>query len=420
MKKWNPNFCLSGAWPVVLLLATAILGTSCKTYSSRLVSDSAPCVARLKAGGSIREEVDRLALPLIESGEIYGAAIGVLTPDGSTLNYGYGRTGRPGDAQPPGADTIFEVGSISKLFVASLLALLVEEGKLHYEDTVRGILPQDVALSADVGQLTLYELVTHTGGLPRQPNNSTQLRYFIKYLFTGRNLYGYITKPYLYEYLRTCRLKPKGQRQHAYSNIGTALLAHLIEVRTGRSIPDLVEEKICRPLNMHDTVFALDAEQRKRLAIGHVGDQPKFVRRNTPMADWDMGEIMRASGGLYSSVNDLITFAKSNLGLLGHSLDPLLASTHCVQFRTPTEDVAFGWLINYFDEGHSAINYMHGMVSGYSAYIGMDGYKPIAVVVLYNNFNWHDKIGHNLVLRLSGALETGNGSDRSSALKDAH
>jgi len=431
--KMKPHFCLSAAEPAwgnvgspslrgfaakvfrllqgmvfkpstLLLVGTALLGTSCGTLSSRFVSDPTPSVQRLQAGGSIKAEVDRLAQPLIASGEIYSMAVGVLTPDGSIQNFGYGLSGRPGETGSPNGDDIFQVGSLSKLFVASVLAVLVDEGQLHYEDTIRSILPPEISLSKTVGDLTLQELVTHTGGLPRQPTDLTEMRYFARYLFTGRNLYGYIDKAYLYDYLRTCHIKPKEQRKYVYSNIGVGLLAHLIEIKTGRSLPDLVEEKICQPLKMRDTVFYLNAEQQKRLAVGHVGDQPKFIRRNTPTESWDMGEIMRATGGIYSTVNDLLIFARANLGLLNHPLEPRLAETHRVQLKTPDEDVALGWLINHFDNDRVTLFYKFGMVSGYNAYIGLNLDKRIAVVVLTSNFNWNDKIGHNLLLRLSDGL----------------
>jgi CubicO group peptidase (beta-lactamase class C family) len=155
---------------------------------------------------------------------------------------------------------------------------------------------------------------------------------------------------------------------------------------------------------MKDTAFYLNAGQQKRQAVGHVGDQPKFIQRNTPMPSWDMGEIMRATGGLYSTVNDLLIFARANLGLLHLPLERRLAETHQVQLKTPDEDVALGWLVNYYDDGRVTLLYKHGMVSGYNGYIGLNVEKHIAVVVLTSNFNWTDKIGHNLLLRLSEGL----------------
>ncbi len=387
-----------------LVLGLALLVTGCGTFSTRVVSDPAPAAARLQARGSIGPEVDRLAQPLVESGEIYGLAVGVLLPDGRTSAFGYGRTGTPGGAQLPAGDTIFQIGSVSKLFLAAVLAVLVDEGALHYEDTVRSILPPDVRFNEEVGKVTLYELATNTGGFPRQPLCLGQLRDFTAFLFAGRNLYAYFDRAYLYQYLRKKHLKPKAAREYVYSNIGFGLLAHLIEVKTGRPYQELLAEKICRPLHLRDTTFVLNQEQRRRLALGHAGGQPRFLRRGHPMEPWDMGDIMRPSGCLYSTVNDLAVFAKASLGMLHHPLEPVLASTQRGQLSRPTEDVAFGWLINYVGDDRRKITYKQGVVSGYSGYLGMDTQARIAVIVLYNTFSWKEDIGHNLLLRLARGL----------------
>ena len=387
-----------------LWVGLLFLVAGCRTFSKRDVSDPAPAVARLQAGGSVGAEVDRLARPLIESGEIYGVAVGVLTPDGRTRAFGYGRTGTPGGAPQPDGDTIFQIGSVSKLFLTALLAVLVDEGVLHYQDTVRSILPPEVPVSEGAGKVTLYELVTNTGGLPRQPFCRRQLRDLISFLFTGRNLYAYLDKPYLYHYLRKNHIKPKEGRPYVYSNFGYGLLAHLIEVKTGRTIQALLEEKICGPLHLRDTTFVLNEEQKKRLAMGHAGGQPRFMRRGHPIEPWDMGEIMRSTGCLYSTVNDLMIFAQANLGLLHQPLEPVLASTQVAQLRRPAEDVAFGWLINYLGDDRLKITYKEGVIAGYSGYVGMNDESHIAVVVLTDTFIWDEKVGHNLVLRLARGL----------------
>jgi CubicO group peptidase (beta-lactamase class C family) len=394
----------AGVIGLALLLVVTGLASGCKTFSARELTDPSEAVARLQSGGSLQSEVDRLAQPLIDSGDVYGLAIGVLTPDRAVHSFGYGSTGRTDRSGPPCASDIFQIGSISKLFVTAVLEALVQEGQISYADTVRSILPAEVRLSPEVAELTIYELVTHTAGFARQPAGPRQLRHFLKYLLTGRNLYSFIDRQYLYQYLGSCRLTPREKRQYEYSNLGAGLLAHLIEIKTGRTMPDLIEEKICQPLKLHDTVFFLDEQQQGRLVVGHVGDQPKFVRRGTPMPAWDMGEIMRASGALYSSLEDMMVFMKANLGLTGDPLEPRLLATQQPQLYTPAEDVAFGWLIHPMD-GESLL-YKHGMVSGYNAYVGMHRKTGVAVVVLCNTFNWRDKIGHNLLLRLSRAYAT--------------
>jgi CubicO group peptidase (beta-lactamase class C family) len=387
---------------LALLFATTLVGSGCRTTAIRHVSDPAPAIARLQAGGSLQAEVDDLVRPLVARGEVYGMVVGVVTPDGATHTFPYGQTGHPGDSQPPGADALFEIGSVSKVFVAALLARLVEEGQLRYDDTVRSILPTDVLVSADVGQVTLYELITHTSGLPREPFTLTQLSFFISYLVTGHNLYAYLNKPYLYAYLRHCHLKPKEQRKFFYSNLGIGLLGHLIEVKTGRRVTDLIVEKICAPLNMRDSVFALDAPQQERLTVGHTGNQACWKPANSPVAPWDMGEIMRSPVGMYSTANDLLIFAKANLGMLHHPLELILGSTQRAQVETPRGAEALGWIINRFNNGRVTLTFKDGMVAGYCSYIGLNRDARVAVVVLRNKFNWDDRVGHNLLLRLSG------------------
>ena len=169
---------------------------------------------------------------------------------------------------------------------------------LHYEDTVRGILPPEVPLNEEVGKLTLYELAINTGGFPRQPLTLCAMRNFLSFLFTGHNLYAYIDKPYLYDYLRKKHLKPIESRSYIYSNFGYGVLAHLISVKTG---PIQIEGSVAEnlpPLHLRNTTFNLTAEQKGRLAVGHAGGQPRFMRRGQPIEPWDMGEIMRPSGCL--------------------------------------------------------------------------------------------------------------------------
>jgi len=390
---------------LALLLAGLLLpAAGCRTFSTRPVSDPAAAAARLQAGGSIGAEVDRLAQPLVARGEIYGLAVGVATPDGRSRCFGYGGVGTPGGAHPPDGDTIFQIGSVSKVFITALLAVLVDEGVLHYEDTVRGILPPETPVNGEFGKVTLYELAINMGGLPRQPASLSQLRDFTAFLFTGRNLYAYIDKPFLDNYLRNKNVKPKDAREYVYSNVGYGLLAHLIEVKTGRPFQELLEEKICRPLHLRDTTFVLTAEQQKRLAVGHAGRQPFLMRRGDPVAPWDMGEIMRPAGCLYSTVNDLLVFAQASLGMPGHAIEPALASTQRVQLRRPAEDVAFGWLINYVGDDRLKVTYKQGVIAGYSAYIGLSAESGIGVVVLYNTFSWDEEVGHNLILRLARGL----------------
>jgi CubicO group peptidase (beta-lactamase class C family) len=386
----------------IATLALALLCLSCGPLSSRIIYDSKPSVERLQLGQTTLEaEVDALARPLIKRKEATCLEIGVLLADGSIQEYGYGSVSDTGPPVAPDKNTIFQIGSVSKLFTASLLQCLVQEGEIQDSDTVRDILPLNTQISSDMGEITIYQLATHTSGLPREPVTLKQFLYFMDYEFTGKNLYGYMNKTWLSDYIKTEKIKNKS---HAfiYSNIGYGLLAHLIEVKAGEPFQDLVTEKIFSPLNMKDTVFSLSNEQQGRQAIGHVGDQPYFMRRNTPLKPWAMGEVMAPSGGIYSTVSDLLIYAKHTLALENSPLDQILNETTKPKVSQQDGDMsALGWSISDSGKTHVKITYKHGMASGYSAYIGMNMAKKIAVVVLCSSFNWNDKIGHNLLLRLS-------------------
>jgi CubicO group peptidase (beta-lactamase class C family) len=387
----------------VVLVCICLFCLSCGPLSSRIVYDPGPAVARLQLGQTTLEaEVDGLAQPLIASQEATCLEIGVLLPDGSMHAYGYGKVDDTGPSALPDQDTIFQVGSVSKLFTSSILELLVQEGRISYSDTVRDILPKDAKLSPDMGKVTIFELATHTSGLPREPVTFKQFMYFMDYEFTGKNLYGYINDVWLGKYLATCKISDKSHK-FIYSNIGYGILAYLIEVKTGRSFQDLVAEQLLAPLGMSDTVFSLSKAQAYRQALGHVGDQPYFMKRNSPMKAWDMGDVMAPSGGIYSTVADLLTFAKHTLALEASPLDPvLLKTTEPMVGQADGESTALGWTIAEAGADHARITYKHGMASGYSAYIGMNMAKKLAVVVLCSSFNWKDKIGQNLLVRLSG------------------
>ena len=394
----------AGSISLFALALVCFIGLSCGPLSSRIIYNPKPGSERFELGETtLKAEVDELTSPLLKSGEATCLEIGVLLPDGSSHAYGYGRVSDTGTASLPNANTVFQIGSVSKLFTAALLERLVQEGSISYSDTIRDIMPSNVILSADIGKITIYELATNTSGLPREPVTFKQFLYFMKYQVTGKNLYGYINKSWLYGFLKTEKIKNKSNK-FIYSNIGYGLLAHLIEVKLGKPFPELVADKLFSPLAMRDTVFSLSQQQRERQANGHVGDQPYLVRRNTPMKSWDMGEIMAPSGGIYSTVSDLLSYTKHTFASDGLPLTSSLHRTTEPKVQQNDGDMAgLGWAIADIGSDHTIVTYKHGMASGYTAYVGMDISKKIAVIVLCSSFNWNDKIGHNLLLRISHA-----------------
>jgi CubicO group peptidase (beta-lactamase class C family) len=389
-------------WKMVrLLLAGALCATlaACGTLSRMEVDhDDAPA-QRFARAGDLRAEVDQLAQPLIDSGETTGLVVGVLTADGREHTFGYGVTAQ--DGPRPDGQTLFAIGSLSKGFLGGTAAILVEEGKLGWDDTLATLLPPNVTLSADAKKITLRQLVTHTSGLPRQPFTPQTLAYFVEYLFTGKSFYRHFDREYLLDYLAT--FKNRGEHQPQYSNIGYGILGYIMELRSGLRVDALVHQKILDPLQLSGTGYV--PEQLPGYAArarGHAGDQPKMIARGKPVPDWQFTDVMSGSAALYSNAHDLLGYARAHLYSSGDAVrDAALRQTLQVQYARPQEAAATAWIVDRIDG--RTITYQIGLVAGYTAYIGMDVESKTTVVVLQNNFNWTNRIGHRLLLRMAKA-----------------
>ena len=388
----------------MLCLALGFSISSCGTLSKMEFEDPNTIAAQPLSDEGLQIEIGRIAKPLMSNGENHGFAVGVFTPDKKTHFFGYGKVGAPDKTGAPTIDTIFQLGSVSKIFVAALFGVLMDEGVVRPDDTVRSILPVGVHLSRDAGAITLTQLATHTSGLPRQPYTITQLFNLLRWMFTGKNLYSHIDQDFVYSYLASWIKGSEKEAHYEYSNIGYGLLAHLLQVKTGRTLSDLLDEKIFKPLNLKDTAFVLNDEQKTRLAVGHRGEAPRFMRRDAPIKPWDMGSMLEGTGALYTSTRDLLTFAKSNLGLSATRLEGILTSTHKPLFQKSEEIMGLGWTVQFIESKNITITFIHGLVAGYTAYLGIDDKNKVAVVVLGNSFNWDDKLGHNLIIRLAGSV----------------
>ncbi len=374
----------------------------CGTLSRMEIDADASAATRFARSGDLKSEVDGLAQPLIDSKETTGLVVGVLQADGSEQVFGYGVTAQQEGHRPDG-QTLFAIGSLSKGFLGATTAILVQEGKLNWDDTLETLLPAHVKLSADAKKITLRQLVTHTSGLPRQPFTIQTLAYFVEYLFTGASFYRHFDRDYLLGYM--AEFKGTGNAAPQYSNIGYGLLGYILELRSGMKVDALVHQKLLDPLHLKRTGYVpAQLPGYAERARGHAGDQPKMIRRGQPVPDWQFTDVMSGSAALYSSASDLLGYARAHLYQSGDSLrDAALRETLKVHVPRPVEAAATGWIVD--DVDGRKISYQIGLVAGYTAYIGMDTESKTSVVVLQNNFNWTNRIGHRLLLRMAHARE---------------
>lgn len=381
-----------------VLLMLAML-TACGTLSRMEIDADKVSAERYAATGDLRAEVDALARPLIDGGTTPGLVVGVLLPDGSVQCFGYGTTEHAIGGRQPDGDTLFAVGSVSKGFLSATTAVLVQQGVFAWDDTLEKLLPAGTPLSPSARKITLLQLVTHTSGLPRQPFTPQTLLYFVEYLFTGESFYRHFDRDYLVAYLAD--FNAPATSTPMYSNIGYGLLGHVLELHTGKKMDALVQETILRPLALDSTGYRpQQLPGFSTRAHGHVGDQPKFMRRGSEAPDWEFTDVLTGSAALYSTANDLLHYAKINIEGSGNALlDRALQDTLHVRVDRPLEAAALAWLVDDID-GHK-ITYQVGFVAGYSSYIGLDVKSRTGIVVLQNSFNWTNSIGHRLLLRIA-------------------
>lgn len=295
-----------------------------------------------------------------------GIVVGVLEPAGRRI-VTYGSPAK-GDARPLDGDTVFEIGSISKVFTALLLADAVERGEVAMTDPVSRYLPASVKMPERGRAITLQDLATHTSGLPRLPNNMTPK--------DGANPYADYTVEQLYAFLSAYELTRDVGAQYEYSNLGGGLLGHVLTLRTGSTYEALVEARITGPLGMTSTRITLPAELRARLAAGY---GPTLQ----PAANWDLPTLAGA-GALRSTASDLLIFLSAALGDRPSPLSRAFAAMTTVRRPTgvPALEIALGWHV--FTANGREVLWHDGGTGGYRTFAGFDREARRAVVALSN------------------------------------
>jgi D-alanyl-D-alanine-carboxypeptidase/D-alanyl-D-alanine-endopeptidase len=356
--------------------------------SSRIVAGIACLASACHAPAppaSASDEIRRLLQArLANDGAGVGIVVGTIDANGREIvACGKASAGEPRQLE---VDALFEIGSLNKVFTATVLAGMVGNGELALDDPVAKHLPANVAAPRfESREITLLDLATHTSGLPNMPDNLRPR--------DPDNPFADYTVGQLHAFVAGVALAHPIGSHYEYSNVGMALLGDALARRAGTDFATLVVDRLCRPLGMHDTRFVPTAAQQARLAPGHGRDL-----RKAP--NWDAGQ-MGGAGGMRSSVPDLLTFLAANLGLIATPLAEAMQRTHHARRPTDHADdwIGLGWRIRRRDG--SEILWHSGSTAGYRAFLGMDLRRRVGVVVLANARVPHDDLGFHLLDRRS-------------------
>ena len=305
-----------------------------------------------------------------------GIAVGVIDASGPQVTtYGKLAKDRP-DAID--GDTIFEIGSTTKVFTSLLLADMIERGEVKPDTPVADLLPAKVKVPERNGKkITLLDLSMQISGLPRMPNNMAP-----KDL---GNIYADYTPAKLYEFLANYSLPRDIGTKYEYSNLGAGLLGHALARKAGLSYEQLVRKRILEPLGMSDTTITLTADQKKRLASGY---DPGLE----PAKNWDF-DALAGCGALRSTVNDMLKFVAANLEVTDTPLKAAMRRMRSVRTDAgvPEVDIMMAWHV--FKKYDTEIVWHNGSTAGYWSFIGFNPQKKVGAVVLCNTYFDIDEIG---------------------------
>ena len=283
---------------------------------------------------------------------------------------------------PADADTVYRIGSITKMFTALMLEQLVDAGKVRLSDPVEKYfseIKQVKGAFPDAPPITLIQLATHTSGLGPEPDDiaiatAGPVAEWEKTLIAALPHLKYDFEP--------------GTR-FSYSNIGYAILGAALSRAAGESYVDYVPKHIFAPLGMTHSVLAWNTEMATHLAKGYEVMGPGKVDSATPQRENENGRGYKVpNGAIYTTVGDLARFASFEMGqgpdavLKKASLDRLQRQTIVPADIGLTSGYGIGFQVDRRD-GYVAFGH-GGAVAGYTSSLLMNRTKGIGVIVFSN------------------------------------
>jgi CubicO group peptidase (beta-lactamase class C family) len=328
--------------------------------------------------------VEKAAKPLIENRVVDGLSVGYIEGDHFGIVH-LGSSNRAGKK----ADnlTLYEIGSVSKVFTGLLLADAVVRGEIDLHATADVENAAKIRLpSRDGVSVKWVDLSTDRSGLPRLPGNLTATSLTNPYVnYDSKKAAAFLNK---YELPR----KP-GETQE-YSNFGASVLGYLVAQKAGKSYQQLLKERITEPLRMTECTVSLDNDQKSKLATPH----DKFGSL-TPA--WTFSDLPGA-GGVHATMRDMMRFAKAQLtpppGKSGEAIELAWKQQRDVDASGP----AMG--LNWFIAADGQTRWHNGQTGGPHAVIFINREVKSAVIVLCNTavLNEIDQLAVQLVQKAAG------------------
>lgn len=347
------------------------------------------CLSGVAQADELADKVDRLAAPYVESKTVVGMTIGVIQGENKVVR-GYGELSVK-DSKVPDGKTIYEIGSISKVFTGILLADAMVEGRVSLVTPADELLPDSVKMPRreESSPIRLWHLSTHTSGLPRLPDNLAPA--------DPENPYADYNGQQLAQFLQKFQPRKRPGEEMSYSNLGAGLLGELLASQQKTDYGSLLEQEIAQPLKMADTRVALDQSQKQRLATPHVAG-------GTVSRNWDFLKLAGA-GGVRSDADDMLKFAEAQLHPPKNDLGTAINIAWQVH-QQPIGENDFAMGLGWHVARDGATRWHNGQTGGYHAAIFVNRKVDAAVVILANTATHDiDTLAEQIMRMLAGSSE---------------
>ena len=330
----------------------------------------------------VEERLPGLAAAIIVNGKLHcAAAVGVR--ETGTKNW-------------LTVDDKFLIGSCAKAFTATTVAILVEEGRLNWETTLRDVFP-DLNMLPEYKNITVEQLLSHRAGLPKNLKKG-KASWLIDYEFDKKRGSSpeNLRLQYLERTLQSQLIKPPGQVIH-YSNSGYLLVGAILEKITGQTYESLRAEKIFQPLDIKTAGYGIPADLgASSQPWGHVWDlSSSFIVYRS-----DYPNFFAPTGSLHLSIEDWAKFIFVHLGTYPLDNHKLLKADTLKRLHTPPDtkkfnqkdrkspSYALGWFTYTTHKGNNLI-FHGGRGLCFNAHVMVDLETKNAILIVTNS-----EVGH--------------------------
>jgi serine-type D-Ala-D-Ala carboxypeptidase/endopeptidase len=281
--------------------------------------------------------------------------------------------GKLDNGKAPDGDTVYEIGSVTKTFTATLLARAALSGRVALNTPVGQLLPDFKIPSRGGKEITLGDLAAQHSGLPRLPSNFLPS--------DPANPYADYDAEKLKAFLAGYELPRDPGASYEYSNLGLGLLGYALAQLDHTTYGTVVSQAILAPLGMTMSGTAFAADMRAHLAPGH--DATGKTVKN-----WDL-DALAGAGAIRSTGNDMLRYLKANMGI---DESPLAAAMRFAQTQrsdmAKTVRIGLAWMTT--DKG---IVWHSGMTGGYASFLGFTADGRRGLVILTNTAASADDLG---------------------------